>query len=212
MHVFIDESGSFTGYHGRSLSVVGALAIPDGKLEFIKRKYAKLRSRWPLENGEAKGRLLNEQQVNEVVTLLARNDALFEITAIDLSFHTESDIAAYKQQHAKGMLARVDGFQEPDRTLVEQACHQISATSLPLYVQAIMTFELLHSIVSHVPLYFAQRATAGVGVVHMDCRWQRTEEKNELGTVVVMVRSRRTLQYVEATPFAPIGRRGLLVL
>jgi hypothetical protein len=157
LHVFIDESGSFTGYHGRSLSVVGALAIPDGKLEFIKRKYAKMRSCLPLENDEVKGRLLNEQKVNQIVTLLARNDVLFEITVIDLGFHTEADIVAYKQQHVKGMLARVDGFQEPDRTLVEQACHQISATSLPLYVQAIMTFELLHSIISHVPLYFAQR-------------------------------------------------------
>jgi hypothetical protein len=116
-----------------------------------------MRCRFPLENGEVKGRTLNDHQVNEAVTLLARNDALFEITAIDLGFHMESDIAAYKQQHAEGMLARVDGFREPDRTLVEQACHQISATSLPLYIQAIMTFEVLHSILSHVALYFAQR-------------------------------------------------------
>ena len=83
MHIFIDESGSFTGYHGQSLSVVGALAIPDGKLEFIKRKYSKMRCRFPLANGEVKGRSLNEHQVNEAITLLARNDALFEITAID---------------------------------------------------------------------------------------------------------------------------------
>jgi len=55
------------------------------------------------------------------------------------------------------MLARVDRFREPDRQLVERACHQISATSLPLYVQAITTFEVLHSIINHVPLYFAQR-------------------------------------------------------
>lgn len=53
--------------------------------------------------------------------------------------------------------SRVDRFREPDRTLVEKACHQISATSLPLYIQAISTFELLHSIINHVPLYFAQR-------------------------------------------------------
>jgi hypothetical protein len=77
LHVFIDESGSFTGYHHKSLSVVGALAIPDGKLEFINRKYAKMRPRLPLENGEVKGRSLNEHQVNEIVTLLVRNEALF---------------------------------------------------------------------------------------------------------------------------------------
>jgi hypothetical protein len=58
LHVFIDESGSFTGYHAQSLSVVDALTVPDGKLDFIKRKYAKIRTRLPLENGEVKGRLL----------------------------------------------------------------------------------------------------------------------------------------------------------
>ena len=86
MHIFIDESGSFAGYHRGSLSVVGALAIPDGRLEFIKRKYTQIRCRLPIENDEVKGRLLNERQVNEVVTLLARNEALFEITALDLGF------------------------------------------------------------------------------------------------------------------------------
>src|SRR5438445_9491888 len=89
--------------------------------------------------------------------MLARNDALFALAALDLSFHEESDIAAYKTKHAEGMLARVGLFREPDRQQVEQACHQISATSLPLYLQAITTFEVLHSIINHVPLYFAQR-------------------------------------------------------
>jgi hypothetical protein len=112
LHVFIDESGSFTGYHGQSLSVVGALAIPDGKLEFVNRKYAKIGPRLPQEKAEVKGRLLIEPQVNEVITLLARNDALFEITGIDLGFHAESDVAAYKQKHAEGMLARVDRFRD----------------------------------------------------------------------------------------------------
>ncbi len=74
MHVFIDESGSFTGFHAGSISVVGALAIPDEKLGRLKAKYAKIRARLPLEKGEVKGRLLNENQINEVVTLLARNE------------------------------------------------------------------------------------------------------------------------------------------
>ena len=157
MHVFIDESGSFTGYHDQSISVVGALAIPDGKLDLIKRKYAKIRARLPVEKGEVKGRLLNEQQVSDVVALLARNEVLFELTALDLGFHTEADLAAIKQKHADEMLARVDRFREPARELVARACRQILATPLPLYLQAIVTFEVIHSIINHVPLYFAQR-------------------------------------------------------
>src|SRR6202162_6702781 len=82
MHVFIDESRTFSGYHDRSVSVVGALAIPDGKLAIIQKKYARIRPHLPKKNGEVKGSLLNEQQIDEVVTLLARNNVLFEITTI----------------------------------------------------------------------------------------------------------------------------------
>ena len=64
MHVFIDESGSFTGFHAGSISVVGALAVPDEKLGPLKKKYAKIRARLPLEKGEVKGRLLNEKQID----------------------------------------------------------------------------------------------------------------------------------------------------
>ncbi len=157
MHIFIDESGSFTGYHERSISAVGALAIPSGRLGFIQKKYSKIRSRLPTEKGEVKGRLLNERQVAEVVTMLSRNNVLFEITVADLGFHDEAEVDRYKQQHLDGMLARVDRFASPDRQLVEEACRQIARTSMPLYLQAITTFELLHTLIKHVPLYFAQR-------------------------------------------------------
>ena len=109
MHVFIDESGSFTGFHAGSISVVGALAIPDEKLGPLKKKYAKIRTRLPLEKGEVKGRLLNEWQIEEVVTLLARNEVLFEGTAIDLGMHTEQAVHDYKKQHGEEMLAKRGG-------------------------------------------------------------------------------------------------------
>ncbi len=157
MHVFIDESGTFSGYHDRSVSVVGALAIPDGKLAIIQKKYARIRPRLPKKNGEVKGSLLNEQQIDEVVTLLARNSVLFEITAIDLGFHAEAEIAARKKEHADEMVARAARFREPDRQLVEKTARDITATPLNLYLQAIITFYALQSIIHHVPLYFAQR-------------------------------------------------------
>jgi hypothetical protein len=163
MHIFIDESGSFSGYHNQSVSVVGALAIPDGKLDLIKRKYAKIRARFPLENGEVKGRQLDERQIDEVVTMLARNDAIFEISALDLGFQKESDLVERKRKHAEEMSARAARFREPDRQLVENACRQISDTSLPLYLQSIVTFEVLHSIINYVPTYFAQRQPKELG-------------------------------------------------
>jgi hypothetical protein len=163
LHIFIDESGSFSGYHDRSISVVGALAIPDGKLALIKRKYSKIRAQFPMENGEVKGRLLDEQQVNAVIELLVRNEVLFEITAIDLGIQKRSDAEDHKKKHGEEMLARANRFREPDRGKVERASRQILTTSLPLYLQAIVTFEVLHKIINHVPLYFAQRQPHELG-------------------------------------------------
>jgi hypothetical protein len=153
----MDESGTFGGYHDGSVSVVGALAAPTQRLDLIKRKYTKIRTQLPTDKGEVKGRLLNEKQICQVVKLLVRNNVLFEAVVLDLGFHDKDDVVRYKRNHAEGMLARVDNFAEPVRGQLRQACTQILSISPQLYLQAIATFELIHTIVYHVPLYFAQR-------------------------------------------------------
>jgi hypothetical protein len=163
MHVFIDESGSFTGFHAGSISVVGALAIPDEKLGPLKKKYAKIRARLPLEKDEVKGRLLNEWQIDEVVTLLARNEVLFEGTVIDLGMHTEQAVFDYKKRHGESVLAKVANFREDVRPEVEKAGRQILETSLPLYLQALTTFEVLHRLIRNMTMYFCQRRPAELG-------------------------------------------------
>jgi hypothetical protein len=84
MHIFIDESGSFTGFHAGSIGVVGVLTIPDSVMDRVTKKYEKIRAQLPQENGEVKGRLLNEKQIDKVVTLHARNEVVFDVTALDL--------------------------------------------------------------------------------------------------------------------------------
>ena len=163
MHVFIDESGSFSGFHAGSIGVVGALAIPDAKLDLLKKKYTKIRARFPLEKGEVKGRLLNEAQIDQVVTLLARNEVLFESTVIDLGIHTEKAVLAYKKQHGEEMLAKVPNFREDVRSEVEKASRQILETSLPLYLQALTTFDVLHRLIGHMTMYFCQRRPSELG-------------------------------------------------
>jgi hypothetical protein len=56
MKIFIDESGTFSGFHDLSIGAVGALAVPDSKLAFIERKYDGIRKRLPHANGEVKGK------------------------------------------------------------------------------------------------------------------------------------------------------------
>jgi uncharacterized protein DUF3800 len=165
MQIFIDESGSFTGFHDRSISVVGALAIPNAKLEFLAKKFAKIRAHLPLDKGEVKGRLLNEKQINEVVTLLARNEVLFEVTALDLGIQTEDDLKAYKQKHGEEMLAKVNNFHESQRAEVEKASREILATSVPLYLQALTTFDVIHRLIGNMTMFYSQRRPQELGAI-----------------------------------------------
>src|SRR5262245_60541658 len=87
MQVFIDESGTFTGYHAGSISVVGALAIPDGNMPRLRKKYARIRKGLLTDGNEVKGLNLNAAQVNRVVRLIKDRDAIFEVTAVDLGLH-----------------------------------------------------------------------------------------------------------------------------
>jgi hypothetical protein len=157
VHVFIDESGSFSGFHTGSISVVGALAIPDVMLDNIARKYSKFRSQLPQENGEVKGRRLSEKQVDKVVTLLVRNEAIFEVTALDLGLHKESEVGQYQKKLGEQMLAKVANFREDVRPEVQKASEQILKTPLNLFLQALTTFDVLHRLVGQMVVFFAQR-------------------------------------------------------
>lgn len=126
VHIFIDESGSFAGFHEGSISVVGALAIPDVLLSRIVKKYEKFRKDLPKENGEVKGRLLKEKQVDKIVILLARNEAVFEVTALDLGLHKEGAARDYQKKLGKGMLAKVSNFREDVRPEVQAASEYIN--------------------------------------------------------------------------------------
>ena len=146
MHIFIDESGSFTGFHEGSISVVGALAIPDVLLSRIEKKYDKFRKDLPKENGEVKGRLLKEKQVDKIVTLLARNEAVFEVTALDLGLHEEAAARDYQKKLGEVMLAKVPNFREDVRPEVQAAGEYISPINL--FLQA-FEWQNIHRLMIH---------------------------------------------------------------
>lgn len=163
MHIFIDESGSFAGFHEGSISVVGALAIPDALLSRIVKKYDKFRKDLPKENGEVKGRLLKENQVDRIVTLLARNEAVFEVTALDLGLHKEAAARDYQRKLGEGMLAKVPIFREDVRPEVQAASEYINRAPLNLFLQALTTFDVLHRVIGRVASFYAQRMPYELG-------------------------------------------------
>jgi hypothetical protein len=163
MRVFIDESGTFSGFHDLSIGAVGALAVPDGRLAFIERKYERIRKNLPQPNGEVKGRLLDEQQIAEIVRLLARNETVFEVTVIDLGMHTQGGVAAYKDALLKGMYERLPRFNDETRSKVAAQLDELAATPLNLFLQTITLFETVHRVIDHVPFYYVQRRPEDLG-------------------------------------------------
>ena len=110
MHVFIDESGSFSGFQEKSVDVVAALAIPDTTLPKLTAKYMKICSDLPKKNGEVKGKSLNEKQVASIVGLLARYHVILEVSATDLGAHTLEDVANFQNDVAQLMEERMPRF------------------------------------------------------------------------------------------------------
>ena len=163
MRIFIDESGTFSGFEAGSVSVVGALVIPDVLVDKIEKKYAKLRANLPQEKGQVKGRLLNEKQVDKVVMLLVRNEALFEITALDLEVQKEDMAREYKKKLGDLMLAKVPNFREDVQAEVQAASEYILKSPLNLFLQALTTFDVLHHVISRATTFFAQRKPYELG-------------------------------------------------
>jgi hypothetical protein len=163
VRIYIDESGPFAGFHAGSISVVGALTIPDSMLDRTVAKYKKFRERLPQENGEVKGRLPNEKQIDKVVMFLFRNEALFEITAIDLGLHEENAAREYQQKLGEQMLAKVPNFREDVRAEVQAASEYILKAPANLFLQALTTFNVLNRVIGRATTFYAQRKPHELG-------------------------------------------------
>jgi hypothetical protein len=159
MHIYVDESGSFVPSGTKpGISLVGALVIPDGRRAKIFSKYAALRSRLPKHEGEVKGRLLNEDQVAEIVELLRRNEALLEIVAIDLNTHEPAEIEASKRELAGSMTRGLTDAHHPSVLAgAASLAKRINELTHPLFVQSTVMFELIRHVAEVGINYHAQR-------------------------------------------------------
>jgi hypothetical protein len=220
MQIFIDESGTFSGFHAQSISVVGGLAIPDGKLDFLAKKFANIRARLPKENDEVKGRLLNEEQIDEIVILLSRNETLFEATALDLGVHNEDEVTAYKEKHGKEMLAKVNDFHDSQRAEVKKTSEEILRTSMPLYLQALTTFDVLHRLIGHMTMFFSQRRPQELGKiawvvngkdVQKATNWERWWSYYAQGALATMSKRRPTRLMTRAMARSATMARTVLI-
>lgn len=155
MNIFIDESGTFTG---KSISVVGALTIPNYGMRGFEKLYGRLRASLPKEKGEVKGRLLSETQIHRVATILKTTGCLFECVAIDFDQFELSDVTLHKTAAAEGMTKNLTESHQPQ--LVKQIWEyraRLEAMPQQLYCQSVAVSELIYHTINHSDNYYALR-------------------------------------------------------
>jgi len=128
------------------------------------RRYRRLRPNLPKEKGEVKGRLLTADQVAEVAGLLASVEALFEIAVMELGNHTLADVQGYQERFANSLGANITPeHSEAIRAWVIEAQAAIMSLKPPLFVQTLLTYEVLKTAFEHATNYFSQRRPGELG-------------------------------------------------
>lgn len=170
MHIFIDESGNFsgTGQEDSAVSVIGALAIESGRLPKLFAKYERLRSGFPKnKSGEVKGSKLSELQVAAVVELLRRNGAIFCAAMIDMADHQKADITAHRAKRIDSLGAGLTDEHQPQlRAAVADLQARMAGFSDPLYTQMVLTIDMLRDVLEETVNYHAQRNAKELGAFH----------------------------------------------
>jgi Protein of unknown function (DUF3800) len=168
MKIFIDESGAFSAPTGgkSSISSVGTLCMPSQNYDSIVRGFTELTKHWPKEiNGEIKGKNLDEAKVAQIIPLLKSADCIFEIAAVDISNDTTAEMQAHKQKQAKGLIENINDSFHPN--MIEHT-HKLKASLLKLpdnlYVQTVLTNEVVFKTLNHSILYYCQRKPTELGV------------------------------------------------
>lgn len=179
MHIFIDESGTFShSANGTSsVSAVGALVIPSTKLASFDKLYGRLRAKLPKHNGEVKGRLLSEAGLASVVSVLYKLGCIFEAVATDSSFHTPDEILAHRKGQEQKITKHLTEEHHPNLVREVTALRaQLSEMPIQLYLQAVAMSELVYHTMNHANLFYCTRLPQELGSYH----W-RIDGKNRIG-------------------------------
>ena len=169
MHIYIDESGTFTAPPGgqHTISCVAALVLPASKKDRVLGEFQRLRHSWGQGSKEIKGSTLNESQIRDVVLLLNRFDVLVEVCATDMGLYAADHITEHKKKQADNLTRHLAPSHHP--RLIKQINDYKTAllrTSDQSYVQSTLTIELIDRLVRVATLYYCQRLPKELGAFH----------------------------------------------
>jgi hypothetical protein len=166
MRIYIDEGGNFQIPCGRDylLSVVAALVIPEAEEAGVFYDFMRLRDDWGIPALEIKGRQLDEARFAQIIKVLNLHDVVLEFVAIDMAWHTESDLLEFKQLQARKILESLTPEHQPTLVAEMKALGQVvKDIASQLFVQAYMTIELIDRVVQIATLYYSQRIPEELG-------------------------------------------------
>ena len=96
--------------------------------------------------------------MSQVVSLLKNKEAIFEIVSTDMELHSEEMIDAHKRGQAHAMAVNLTLEHHPSvHEGVRKLREQLEGLSQQLYVQSVLTFELIAHVIRHATLYYVQR-------------------------------------------------------
>ena len=96
---------------------------------------------------------MSEEQVDQVVSIVNKG-AILEIAAIDMGLHSAEEINAHKHDQAHRITSKLTPEHHP--TVHEESAklrEQLMRLPPQLYVQSVLTFELIATVLRHATLF-----------------------------------------------------------
>lgn len=159
MHIYIDESGSFTTptILVPKISCISALVLPSSQNDEIIDEYLKIRTSSGMHD-EIKGSKLNEFQINQVIEFLSKYEVIAEICAIDIGSHTKQDVLDYQFMASQKLTETLTPRHYPKViSSVYKLRKRLAGLSQPLAVQFFLTTYLIKKLLQHATIYYAQK-------------------------------------------------------
>lgn len=158
MHIFVDESGTFT--HSTNIDswcVVAAYVAPEHKRRDIATLMSRVRAIGN-KGAEAKLKHLTEDQYIWFLRRLRKLDGLAFAVAVDVGLHRPEAIALHRDRQADKVIEhREKMLHEAARQGLTDLSDQIRSLPVQLYTQLFCQLGLFHNILTRAPLYFVQR-------------------------------------------------------
>src|ERR1700682_2032981 len=187
MRIYMDESGNFTA--GQLISVVLVLVIPSTNESALFSEISRLTASWTKHDGEIKGSSLDASKAARITPLLAVLKVIAAFCCIDMANHTSADIEDFKERQAKAVVVNLSPSNHPD--MIKQLNDTAAAIRrMPnqLFVQAVLTINLVFETVQVATMYYSQRLPKELGDIAwvIDGKAHKPTEMEEIWSLLVV--------------------------